>query len=79
MQQEVDVFISAIDAKAALNILLEDRANLQSKLNNEPNEESEEHLQTKHEIQLRSLQISELQQKLLDCDEGEFISEQFPF
>lgn len=58
-----------MEAKATLKCLLEDRAMLQQQLDNS-NELTEDDLkQLQEEIDMRSIQIQDLQQKILDSDE----------
>ncbi|KAF5297092.1 hypothetical protein FQA39_LY02672 [Lamprigera yunnana] len=74
IQQELDIFISTVDAEATLTHLLEDRTTLQSQLNvlkeNSQFGESDEIKQLQEDIELRSTQIQDLQQKVLDSDQG---------
>ncbi|XP_018334300.1 chromosome-associated kinesin KIF4A isoform X2 [Agrilus planipennis] len=73
LRQEFNLFVSIIEAKVTLTGLLEDRAALHQQMENlkadASDEDSEEVKQLKNEIELRSIQIQDLQQKLLDSDE----------
>ncbi|KAK4884404.1 hypothetical protein RN001_000675 [Aquatica leii] len=73
LKHEFDLLISTVDAECTLLHLLEDRAMLQNQLDNlkdSPNlEESMEIKQLEEDIDLRSTQIQDLQQKILDSDQ----------
>ncbi|XP_050299180.1 chromosome-associated kinesin KIF4-like [Anthonomus grandis grandis] len=73
LKEELDVHVNIVEATASLEGLLEDRATLQQQLDalrqdpetsNGPEAKSIE-----EDIELRSIQIQDLQQKLLDSDE----------
>lgn len=73
VQQELEVYLSIVEAQATLTYLLDDRANRQEdldKLRSSEDVQSSQIQQLEEEIELRSVQISDLQQKILDFDEG---------
>lgn len=67
------MYINIVDAQATLQSLMEDRANLHEQLThlkeNPMLAETTEINQLEEEIEVRSVQISDLQQKILDFDE----------
>ena len=71
--QEMEVLMATVEADYSLEKLMQDRASLvyqlqQLKKNNEPDEKE---LATVTEfIELRNIQIADLQQKLLESDQG---------
>lgn len=71
--QEVEVLMATIEANYSLDKLMQDRASLvqqleQVKKNENPNEEE---LATMNEfLELRNAQIADLQQKILESDQG---------
>ncbi|KAJ8965902.1 hypothetical protein NQ314_003843 [Rhamnusium bicolor] len=73
LKQEFDVFINLVEAEATLTGLLEDRATLQHQLDelkaNPETANTSECKSIEEDIELRSVQIQDLQQKLLDSDE----------
>lgn len=76
INHELDLHVNILDAQLTLNGLLEDRALLHNQLDNlkkEAHEDSPEIKQLEEDIALRSTQIQDLQQKILDSDEGTFI------
>lgn len=79
---ELEVLVSTVDAERTLQQLLEDRATLNSQLNeltniiqdermNQQYKEAveRESIQVKQELELRNAQIADLQQKILDSDQ----------
>lgn len=79
--QEVEIMVSTIEAERSLEQLMEDRAVLNAALQNYKNNldtnkepaEVEEHIkQLTNEIEIRSAQIADLQQKISDSDQGKF-------
>lgn len=79
---ELEVLVSTVDAERTLQQLLEDRATLNSQLNElnniikdektspEYREDAEKEIaQVKQELDLRNAQIADLQQKILDSDQ----------
>ncbi|CAG9824944.1 unnamed protein product [Phaedon cochleariae] len=68
-----ELYMNLVEAEATLNVLLEDRAVLMQQLNelkNAPDSEnSEECKSIEEDLELRSAQIHDLQQKLSDSDE----------
>ncbi|KAJ8937403.1 hypothetical protein NQ314_011889 [Rhamnusium bicolor] len=73
LKQEFDVFINLVEAEATLTGLLEDRATLQHQLDklraNLETADTSECKSMEEDIELRSVQIQDLQQKLLDSNE----------
>ncbi|XP_015836868.1 chromosome-associated kinesin KIF4A isoform X2 [Tribolium castaneum] len=73
MRQEFDVHMHLIEAEATLKGLLDDRATLQQqldKLRDDPENLDESQVQEiESDIEMRSVQIQDLQQKLLDSEE----------
>lgn len=74
LKEELDVYVNLAEAEVTLAGLLEDRATLQHQLdelkNNSELAENAEIKTIEEDIELRSVQIQDLQQKLLDSDEG---------
>lgn len=74
LKQEFEIFVNLTEAEVTLSVLLEDRATLQQQLNelkeNPETAESAECKGIEEDIELRSVQIQDLQQKLLYSDEG---------
>ncbi|CAH1132699.1 unnamed protein product [Ceutorhynchus assimilis] len=74
LREELEVHVNLAEAQFTLDELLEDRATLQKQMDDlKANPETENGLEVKSiesDLELRSLQIQELQQKLLDSDEG---------
>ncbi|KAF2878626.1 hypothetical protein ILUMI_27548 [Ignelater luminosus] len=74
VRQELDVYVSTIDAEATLNALVQDRATLNEQLDqlkgNSVDADPIEIKRLEEEIDLRCTQIQELQQKILDSDQG---------
>ncbi|XP_017775490.1 PREDICTED: chromosome-associated kinesin KIF4 [Nicrophorus vespilloides] len=76
VQRELDVFVSTVEATATLETLIEDRGTLQHQLES-LKASDDAHTETKigeihhleDDIELRSAQIQEIQQKILDSDE----------
>lgn len=73
LKEELDVYVNLVEAGATLSGLLEDRATLQHQLDemkrNPDTEDSSEIKNVEEDIELRSVQIQDLQQKILDSDE----------
>lgn len=73
LKQEFDLCINLIEAEATLKVLLEDRATLQHQLdqlkNNGDADDSADVKSIEEDLELRSVQIQDLQQKLLGSDE----------
>nr|XP_022913049.1 chromosome-associated kinesin KIF4A [Onthophagus taurus] len=74
IQQELEVYVNILEAEAAIPNLIEDRGNLQKQLDflkADPDVEDNEDAvnQISDEIELRTAQITDLQQKLLDSQE----------
>ncbi|CAH0549981.1 unnamed protein product [Brassicogethes aeneus] len=70
LKQEFDVFMNLTEAKVAVACLLEDRAQLQEQLTGlKENEEKEEARCLEEEIECRSAQIQDFQQRILESDE----------
>lgn len=78
LKQEYNLFVSIAEAEATLKQLLEDRAAMQQQLNelknNPDTANSPECKNVEDELELRSVQIQDIQQKLLDSDEGKNLS-----
>lgn len=76
IQQEFDIYVNIVDAQMTLQSLMDDRANLHeqlSQLKEDPElAVSPQIQQLEEDIELRSVQIADLQQKILDFDEGCF-------
>ncbi|GJQ81405.1 kinesin-4B [Trypoxylus dichotomus] len=73
INHELELHVNTLDAQLTLNGLLEDRALLHKQLDqlkSEVDEDSPDVKQLEDEIALRSTQIQDLQQKILDSDEG---------
>ena len=73
IKQEFDVHMHLVEAATTLDGLLEDRAMLQEQLNKlkeNPNEGESQLKSLEEDIELRSVQIQDLQQKILDSEEG---------
>lgn len=71
--QEVEVLMATIEANYSLDKLMQDRASLVQQLEQvKKNENSnEEELATMNEfLELRNAQIADLQQKILESDQG---------
>lgn len=73
MAQELEVLMATVEADYSLEKLMQDRASLvhqleQLKKNNDPNEE--ELVTITEFIELRNAQIGDLQQKILESDQG---------
>lgn len=69
----MDVFVNLIDARSSLEVLLEDRGLLHEELNllKQSSEVDPDQLeQLENCIEVRSAQISDFQQKIMDSDEG---------
>ncbi|CAG9859329.1 unnamed protein product [Phyllotreta striolata] len=70
LRQELDLYINLVEAEATLKVLLEDRATLQNMKDNWTDECATQDLKTiEEDLELRSIQISDLQTKLLASDE----------
>ncbi|XP_030767041.1 chromosome-associated kinesin KIF4-like, partial [Sitophilus oryzae] len=73
LKDDFEVFLSLVEAETALTGLLEDRATLYHQLdelkNNPETAGSPEVKNLEEDIELRSVQIQDLQQKLLDSNE----------
>ncbi|XP_044263818.1 chromosome-associated kinesin KIF4A isoform X2 [Tribolium madens] len=73
MRQEFDVHMHLIEAEATLKGLLEDRATLQQQLDklreNPENLDESQVQEIESDMEMRSVQIQDLQQKLLDSEE----------
>uniref|UniRef100_A0A6P7G0F7 Chromosome-associated kinesin KIF4A n=1 Tax=Diabrotica virgifera virgifera TaxID=50390 RepID=A0A6P7G0F7_DIAVI len=72
LKQEFDLYVNLLEAEATLKVLLEDRATLQQQLDNMKNNSDADSTDCKSiedDLELRSVQIQDLQQKLLDSDE----------
>ncbi|XP_056635115.1 chromosome-associated kinesin KIF4 isoform X1 [Diorhabda sublineata] len=73
LKQEFDLCVNFIEAETTLNVLLEDRATLQLQLdqlkNNGDVADSSEIKSIEEDLELRSAQIQDMQQKLLDTDQ----------
>ncbi|KRT84686.1 Kinesin, partial [Oryctes borbonicus] len=72
INHELDLHVNTLEAQLTLNGLLEDRALLHKQLDNlkaEVDEDSPDVKQLEEEISLRSTQIQDLQQKILDSAE----------
>lgn len=75
LQEELEICVSTVHARSTLDNLMEDRATLQNQLDQlQAAEDADpaEIKQIERDIELRSVQIQELQQKVLDSDEGKF-------
>lgn len=74
LKEEMEVFVNLMEAESTLTDLLEDRATLQHQLDelkaNPETAECPEIKSLEEDIELRSVQIQDLQQKVLDSDEG---------
>lgn len=74
IKHELDVHLNVVEAEVTLAGLLEDRATLQRQLdalNENPHSLDQSHIRNiEEDIELRSVQIQDLQQKILDLDEG---------
>lgn len=74
IQQELEVYINIMQAQATLQSLMDDRANLNEQLTHlkaHPELSDAQQIgQLEEDIELRSIQIADLQQKILDFDEG---------
>lgn len=74
IQQELEVYINILQAQATLQSLMDDRANLNEQITNLKADsdlvDTTQLQQLEDDIELRSVQIADLQQKILDFDEG---------
>lgn len=72
MAQELEILMATVEAHDSLERLMQDRASLMRQLDQlKKNDSSEEELATiKEFIELRNAQISDLQQKILESDQG---------
>jgi len=80
MAQELEVLMATIEANYSLEKLMQDRASLMRQLDQfkKRNNSSEEELATITEfIELRNAQIADLQQKILESDQGMILEERF--
>ncbi|KAK9873905.1 hypothetical protein WA026_002257 [Henosepilachna vigintioctopunctata] len=72
LKQELEIILGLTEIEVTLNVLLEDRALLQKQLDNLKSDSNPDVVQLKaieDDIELRSVQIQDMQQKLLDSDE----------
>lgn len=74
--QEIEVLMATVEADYSLKKLMQDRATLshqleQLKKNSSPNEE--ELVTVTNFIEIRNAQISDLQQKILESDQGKIL------
>lgn len=83
--QELEVLMATMEADSSLERLMQDRASLMRQLDQfkKNNNSNEEELATITEfIELRNAQIADLQQKILESDQGKILkagSSPFPF
>lgn len=76
MQHELDVFVKTIDAEASIPMLLDDRDVLQRQLNQlKESNQFDEAIQ--EQINLRTLHITEMQQQIINSDQGELFASFF--
>ncbi|XP_072394282.1 chromosome-associated kinesin KIF4 [Diabrotica undecimpunctata] len=72
LKQEFDLYVNLLEAETTLKVLLEDRATLQHQLDemkNNSDANSTDCKSIEDDLELRSVQIQDLQQKLLDSNE----------
>lgn len=75
IQHELEVYLSIVEAQATLTFLLEDRASQQEHMDQLKSSGDAENInsqiiQIQEEIDMISAQITDLQQKIMDFDEG---------
>lgn len=76
LNQEIEISLSTVDAEFSLEKLMQDRALLTQKLkefqdSNEPNQTEIDELT--EFLELRNTQITDLQQKIVESDQGMYL------